>query len=113
MPQAHRVNVELAQEAEARGDALAATVRWCLAAEAAGGGLERVEAMAAARRSAELALHQAVYEAARAGRTTTRGASWRALAEAAGMPFQTLYRRYRHAPERPAPRRRGRARPAG
>lgn len=34
MPAAHELNARLAAEAEARGDALTAAVRWCLAAEA-------------------------------------------------------------------------------
>jgi hypothetical protein len=73
-------------------------VRWCLAVQGTHDSLEEVEALAAARRNAELAVHQAVYKAARSGRTLTHGSTWRAMAEAAGMPFQTLYRRYRHPP---------------
>jgi hypothetical protein len=96
----YEVNSRLAAEAERHGDGLAATVRWCLAAEAAPDALRRVAALAAARRNAELAFHQGVWAAATAGRTAreARGVPWRALAEAAGLPFQTLYRRYRARP---------------
>ena len=46
--------------AEQAGEATNAMVRWGLAAQAAGDVLERLQALAAARRQAELAFHQAV-----------------------------------------------------
>lgn len=103
----YEVNQQLAVEAERRGDALAANVRWCLAAEAAPDSLAQVAALAAARRNAELALHQAVYAASRppAGRRSAVTVRWRTLAEVAGMPVQTLHRRYAARPSKLAPER--------
>ena len=105
MAATYEVNRRLAVEAERRGDALAANVRWCLAAEAAPDSLSQVAALASARRNAELALHQAVYAASRppAGRRSAVAVRWRSLAEAAGMPVQTLHRRYAGRPSKLAP----------
>lgn len=103
MASRHEVEVALAVQAEGRGDALAATVRWCLAAEAARGDTERLRALGAARRSVELAMHQAVYDAR--NREHGRRPGWRALASAAGVPLQTFHHRYRAAPSRSAPAR--------
>jgi hypothetical protein len=101
----YEVNRRLAVEAERRGDGLAANVRWSLAAEAAPDSLSRVAALAAARRNAELALHQAVYAASRppTGHRSAVAVRWRSLAEAAGMPVQTLHRRYAGRPSKLAP----------
>lgn len=52
-----------ARKAENAGQAVVGTVRWALAAEAAQDPLQRVEALFAALRQAELALHQAVWDA--------------------------------------------------
>lgn len=101
MASVEEVNAKLAADAEKRGDALAATVRWCLAAQAAPSDVGRVGALGAARRNAELALHQAVH-AARSRKRLLRP-SWRALASAAGVPFQTFHRRYRGRPARTRP----------
>jgi hypothetical protein len=101
MASVYEVNAKLAVAAERRSDALAATVRWCLAAEAAHSDTERVGALGAARRNAELALHQAAWAAR--SRDRDLRPSWRALAAAAGVPFQTFHRRYRHTPVRISP----------
>jgi|SRR5688572_1849535 len=101
MASAYAVEARLAVEAERRGDALAAVVRWGLAAHAAETDRERVAALGAALRSAELALHQAIHTAR--GRKWPDQLSWRALARAAGMPVATLNRRYRRKPARTAP----------
>ena len=101
MASRHEVEAALAVQAENRGDALAATVRWCLAAAAAHGDMARVRALGAARRNVELAMHQAVHEARNREHGPKPG--WRALASAAGVPFQTFHRRYRPAPVRTAP----------
>lgn len=113
MAAGYEVQARLAAEAGRRGDALAATIRWCLAADAAGTDMERVRALGAALRGADLALHQAVYAARdpdwrRRDRLTLPGEqyeppSWRALASAAGVPVSTLNRRYRRRPARTAP----------
>lgn len=101
MASVHEVNAKLATEAERRGDALAATVRWCLAAEASRNDMQRVRALGAAWRNAELALHQAVHEAR--SRDRALRPTWRALAAAAAVPFQTFHRRYRGEPVRTPP----------
>jgi hypothetical protein len=49
------------------------------------------------RRDAELALHQAIYEA------NQDGCSWRLLAKFTDMSWQTLHRRYRGRPTRMRP----------
>lgn len=90
----------LAQEA---GEAMNAMVRWGLAAQATGDPLERLEALAAARRQAELAFHQAIWAAVW---SRQKRHPWREIAPLTGMPWQTLYRRYREPPER-FPRDRG------
>lgn len=72
-------------------------VRWGPAAQTAGDLLERLGALAAARRQAELAFHQAVWAAVSA---RPKPHTWRETAPLTGMPSQTLYRRYRHRPER-------------
>ncbi len=84
----------LAQEA---GEAVNAMVRWGLAAQATGDPLERLEALAAARRQAELAFHQAIWAAVWARQNRH---PWREIAPLTGIPWQTLYRRYRNPPER-------------
>lgn len=72
-------------------------VRWGLAAQATDDELELLEALVAARRCAELAFHQAVWGAVWA---RPKRHPWREIAPLTGMPWQTLYRRYRHRPER-------------
>lgn len=94
MAPAYEVNARVAADAEAQGAALLAMVRWGIAAGAAPDDEARVAALAAARRDAELALHQAVHLATARRRPTP----WRALAAAAGMPLQTFHRRYRGRP---------------
>jgi hypothetical protein len=59
----YQVDRKLAGAAARRGDALTAMVRAGLAAAATEDRLERIEALALARRQAEVALHQAVYAA--------------------------------------------------
>jgi hypothetical protein len=83
--------------AEEAGEAVNAMVRWGLAAQATGKPLERLEALASARRQAELAFHQAIWAAVWA---RPKGHPWREIAPLTGMPWQTLYRRYRRPPER-------------
>jgi hypothetical protein len=83
--------------AENAGAAANAMVRWGLAAQATDDELERLEALVAARRQAELAFHQAVWAAVSNG---PKPRTWREIAPLTGMPWQTLYRRYRHRPER-------------
>jgi hypothetical protein len=125
MAPAYEVNRTLALEAERRGDALGATVRWCLAAHAAGSRLERVGALAGALRSADLALHQGVFAALWEEREDEEAEewwymprhnrdrpSWRELAEATGIPSSTLNRRYRGKPPPGCPRTRWRPRAA-
>lgn len=88
---------ETARLAEEAGVAVNAMVRWGLAAQASGDVLERLEALAAARRQAELAFHQAIWAAVTAG---PKPHTWRRIAPLTGIPWQTLYRRYRERPER-------------
>jgi hypothetical protein len=83
--------------AEEAGEATNAMVRWGLAAQAASDVLERLQALAAARRQAELAFHQAVWSAVWA---RPHRHPWREIAPLVGIPWQTLYRRYRQPPER-------------
>ncbi len=83
--------------AEQAGEATNAMVRWGLAAQAASDVPERLQALAAARRQAELALHQAVWSAVWA---RPHRHPWREIAPLVGIPWQTLYRRYRQPPER-------------
>lgn len=83
--------------AEDAGEAINAMVRWGLAAQATDDKLERLEVLVAAHRQAELAFHQAVWAAVWA---RPKRHSWREIAPLTGMPWKTLYRRYRHRPER-------------
>jgi hypothetical protein len=76
--------------AEDAGEAINAMVRWGLAAQATDDKLERLEVLVAAR-------HQAVWAAVWA---RPKRNSWREIAPLTGIPWQTLYRRYRHRPER-------------
>ncbi|MHB8289223.1 MAG: hypothetical protein ACYDEY_08310 [Acidimicrobiales bacterium] len=82
--------------AEQAGEATNAMVRWGLAAQAASDALERLQALVAARRQAELAIHQAVWSPlwARPGRHP-----WREIAPMVDIPWQRLYPRYRESPE--------------
>lgn len=102
MAPGYEVEARLAAAAEKRGDALAAVVRWGLAAHAADTDMKRVAAIGAVIRDAELALHQAVHTART--RDPQYPPSWRALASAAGVPVATLNRRYRRKPPRPEPK---------
>lgn len=88
---------ETALLAEQAGEATNAMVRWGLAAQAAVELPERLEALAAARRQAELAFHQTVWSAVWA---RPHRHPWREIAPLVGVPWQTLYRRYRQPPER-------------
>lgn len=97
VPSAYDVERETALLAEQAGEAVNATVRWGLAAQATNDELELLEAVTAARRQAELAFHQAVWGAVWA---RPKRHPWREIAPLTGMPWQTLYRRYRHRPER-------------
>lgn len=83
--------------AEEAGEAVNAMVRWGLAAQSTNDKLQRLEALVAARRQAELAFHQAVWGAVWA---RPERHPWREIAPLTGMPWQTLYRRYRDRPER-------------
>jgi len=83
--------------AEQAGEATNAMVRWGLAAQAGEDALQRLQALAAARRQAELAFHQAVWSAVWA---RPERHPWREIAPLVGIPWQTLYRRYRQPPER-------------
>jgi hypothetical protein len=82
--------------AEEAGEAVNAMVRWGLAAQATDDELKLLEALVAARRCADLAFHQAVWGAVWA---RPKRHPWREIAPLTGMPWQTLYRRYRHRPE--------------
>lgn len=75
------------------GKALEAALAWGQAAKVANRG-EAIEALSALLRNAELALHQAIYEA------NQDGCSWRLLGRWTDMSWQTLHRRYRHPPIR-------------
>lgn len=79
------------RQAEA-GHAAACTARWLLASQATPDVLRRVNALAHAREQAEIAFHQAIWQALDQRHT------WREIAPATGMPWQTLYRRYRQFP---------------
>jgi hypothetical protein len=83
--------------AEEAGEAVNAMVRWGVAAQATNDELEQLESIVAARRQAELALHQAVWGAVWA---RPKRHPWREIAPLTGMPWQTLYRRYHSRPER-------------
>ena len=95
----YQVDRKLADTAARRGDALTAMVRAGLAAAATDDRLKRIEALALARRQAEVALHQALY-AANGGRPRI---SWRQLARPTGLPWETLYRRYHKRPKKMPP----------
>ena len=82
---------------EQAGEATNAMVRWGLAAQAASDVPERLQALAAARRQAELAFHLAVWSAVWA---RPHRHPWREIAPLVGIPWQTLYRRYRQPLER-------------
>lgn len=97
MTSAFAMERETALLAEEAGVAVNAMVRWGLAAQVSGDALERLEALAAARRQAEMAFHQAVWAAIS---KRPKPYTWRAIAPLTGMPWQTLYRRYRHRPAR-------------
>ena len=97
MTSAFAMERQTALLAEEAGQAVNAMVRWGLAAQSSRDVLERLEALAAARRQAELAFHQAVWAAISAG---PKPHTWRAIAPLTGMPWQTLYRRYREPPDR-------------
>lgn len=81
----------------AEGRALEAALAWGRAARAAPHRAARLELLCALRSSAELALHQAIYEA------NQDGCSWRMLGHYTDMSWQTLHRRYRGKPSRLAP----------
>ena len=83
--------------AEEAGEAINSMVRWGLAAQATNDELQQLEVLVAARHQAELALHQAVWGAVWA---RPKRHPWREIAPLTAMPWQTLYRRYRHRPER-------------
>lgn len=78
------------------GKALEAALAWGQAAKVANRG-EAIEALSALLRNAELALHQAIYEA------NQDGCSWRLLGRWTDMSWQTLHRRYRGRPARMRP----------
>lgn len=99
MVASYQVDRKLAETAARRGDALTAMVRAGLAAAATDDRLERIEALALARRQAEVALHQALY-AANGGRPRL---PWRQLAGPTGLPWETLYRRYHTRPKKMPP----------
>ena len=81
----------------AEGRALEAALAWGVAARAAPHRAARLELLCAMRSSAELALHQAIYEA------KADGCSWRTLGRYTDMSWQTLHRRYRSEPSRLPP----------
>ena len=81
----------------AEGRAIEAALAWGRAARAAPHRAARLVLLCAMRSSAELALHQAIYEA------NQDGCSWRMLGHYTDMSWQTLHRRYRGKPLRPPP----------
>ncbi len=79
------------------GLALEAALAWGQAARIAPHAAARIEALSGLLRNAEMALHQAVYEA------HEDGASWRVIGHYTDMSWQTLHRRYRGRPMRMRP----------
>jgi hypothetical protein len=86
-----------AQGLLAEGRALEAALAWGRAARAAPHRAAYLELLCAMRSSAELAIHQAIYEA------NQDGCSWRVLGRYTDMSWQTLHRRYRGIPLRLPP----------
>jgi hypothetical protein len=87
----------LAEEFEAEGRAIEAALVRGQAARLAPHRAALIESLCAMRRDAELALHQAIFEA------NQDGCSWRLLAKFTDMSWQTLHRRYRAHPARMRP----------
>ena len=79
------------------GRALEAAIAWGQAARWAPHRAAQIEALSGLLRNAELALHQAVWEA------NQDGASWRMLGHYTDLSWQTLHRRYRRPPVRMRP----------
>ena len=86
-----------ADEFEREGRAIEATLARGQAARLAPHRAALIESLTAMRSDAELALHQAIYEA------NQDGCSWRLLAKFTDMSWQTLHRRYRGRPTRMRP----------
>ena len=86
-----------ADEFEREGRAIEAALARGQAARFAPHRAALIESLCAMRRDAELALHQAIYEA------NQDGCSWRLLAKFTDMSWQTLHRRYRGRPTRMRP----------
>jgi hypothetical protein len=87
----------LAEELEDEGRAVEAALVRGQAARLAPHRAALIESLCAMRRDAELALHQAIYEA------NQDGCSWRLVAKFTDMSWQTLHRRYRGRPTRMRP----------
>lgn len=87
----------LAEEFEAQGRAVEGALVRGQAARLAPHRAALIESLCAMQRDAELALHQAIYEA------NQDGCSWRLLAKYTDMSWQTLHRRYRGRPARMRP----------
>lgn len=87
----------LAAEFEGEGRAIEGALVRGQAARLAPHRAALIESLCALRHDAELALHQAIYEA------NQDGCSWRLLAKFTDMSWQTLHRRYRGRPTRMRP----------
>ena len=94
---AYLSRTSLAEEFEAEGRSVEGALVRGQAARLAPHRAALIESLCAMRRDAELALHQAIYEA------NQDGCSWRLLAKYTDMSWQTLHRRYRGRPIRMRP----------
>jgi hypothetical protein len=93
----HDAKVAEAELQSREGRALEAAIAWAQAARWAPHRAAQIEALSGLLRDAELALHQAVWEA------NQDGASWRMLGHYTDLSWQTLHRRYRPPPMRMRP----------
>jgi hypothetical protein len=80
-----------ARRAENAGNLLGAAVHAAAAAQAAPGHVPRLAALAELNRLVEAALAHAVIDAHQAGHP------WRELGSLAGLPWQSLHRKYRRS----------------
>ncbi|HZT66882.1 MAG TPA: hypothetical protein VFA11_13925 [Acidimicrobiales bacterium] len=93
----HDAKIAEAELQSREGRALEAAIAWGQAARWAPHRAAQIEALSGLLRNAELALHQAVWEA------NQDGASWRMLGHYTDLSWQTLHRRYHTPPMRMRP----------
>jgi hypothetical protein len=93
----HLSQIAKAELQSREGRALEAAIAWGQAARYAPNRGAQIEALSGLLRNAELALHQAIWEANR------DGVSWRILGHYTDLSWQTLHRRYRTPPIRMRP----------